>query len=224
MSAFGRAWETVADAADMTEGTALLDVGCGEGGFCAFAAARGVSIHGLDVESEAIARATAAVPAGDFRLGFMESLPWSDGRFALVTGFNAFQYALDPDLALAEAARVTSPGGRLAVCKWGPPAENEFFSFLIALGAAGINAPDLPMRDPVEAALQRAGFEMLASGGVSAPIELGDEGAIEAALERAGALPDIAAGCDPIAEAAPYRQPDGRYRFENGLRYWIMRP
>ena len=42
------------------------------------------------------------MPAGDFRVGLMEELPWEDGSFDVVAGFNAFQYAIDIDLALAE--------------------------------------------------------------------------------------------------------------------------
>ena len=90
------AWEAVADAAGVGDGTSLLDLGCGDGAFCAFAARRGASVHGLDAEPDAIAQAREAVPGGDFRLGLMESLPWAEASFDVVTAFNAVQYALDP--------------------------------------------------------------------------------------------------------------------------------
>ncbi len=227
MSSFRLAWPAIADAAEISEGTALLDLGCGTGGFCAFAARRGAIVHGLDSDADAIAQALGAVPGGDFRLGLMEALPWADGSFDVVTGLNALQYALDPELALAEAGRVTRRTGRIAICKWGPPAENEFFAFLVAVGANGVRGDLLPERDPLEAALRATGLEVLASGDVPAPIEMTDEAALEAALVRAKIEADPhAAGVeiDTIAAAAPYRRGDGTYRFENRLRYWVVRP
>jgi ubiquinone/menaquinone biosynthesis C-methylase UbiE len=115
------AWEAVADAAGVGDGTSLLDLGCGEGAFCAFAAARGALAHGIDVEPDAVACALEAVPGADFRLGLMENLPWADASFDVITAFDSLQYALDPDMALIEASRVLRAGGRIAVCKWGPP-------------------------------------------------------------------------------------------------------
>ena len=99
---FRPAWQAVVDAARIGEETSLLDLGCGNGAFCAFAADRGAIVHGLDAEPDSIAQAIDAVPGGEFRLGMMETLPWSDASFDVVTTFNAMQYALDPELAMAE--------------------------------------------------------------------------------------------------------------------------
>ena len=82
----------------------------------------------------------------------MEQLPWTDGAFDVVTGFNSFQYALDVPAALAEAARVSR--GLLAVCKYGNPRENEFFAFLAALAPARFSLARLPERDDVDRALE----------------------------------------------------------------------
>jgi SAM-dependent methyltransferase len=155
----------------------------------------------------------------------MESLPWPDGTFDVVTGFNAFQYALDIDLALAEACRVLRPGGRLAVSKWGRPQENEFFAFLAALGVHGGALERLPTVDPVDAALDRLGGRELSRGDVPAVIELADAAALVAALESAGAHGG-AGSADAwrrrVAEAAaPYLRPDGRYRFANRIKYRV---
>lgn len=219
------AWEAVAGAAGVGEGTSLLDLGCGDGEFCSFAARRGAIVHGVDVEPDAIAEALQAAPGADLRLGVMESLPWSDASFDVVTSFNALQYALDTEMALIEAARVTRPDGRIAICKWGPPAENEFFAFLISIGAGGVRADRLPVTDPVQEAIRVTRITVIATGDIAAPIEMADEVALEASLARARI--DLDAGTIGTREsvtvaAARYRRADGSYRFENRLRFWIL--
>jgi hypothetical protein len=44
-------------------------------------------------------------------------LPFSDHGFDVVTGFNSFQYAGNPIVALGEARRVTRPGGTVVIVK-----------------------------------------------------------------------------------------------------------
>jgi SAM-dependent methyltransferase len=223
---FRPAWQAVLDAADIGEGTSLLDLGCGSGAFCAFAAVRGATVHGLDAEPDSIAQAMEALPGGEFRLGMMETLPWSDASFDVVVAFNALQYALDPDLAMAEASRVVRIGGRLAVCKWGPPAENQFFAFLAAVGANGVHAQPLVGNDPLQDVIRAANLEVLVTGDVPAAIEMADDGALEESLSRAGIVPEIDASTEAqslIAAAAPYRQADGSYRFDNHLSFWVLR-
>jgi SAM-dependent methyltransferase len=217
----------VADAANVGATTSLLDLGCGDGGFCAFTAQRGATVHGLDVEPDTVARALDQVPAGEFRLGLMEHLPWPDKSFDVVTSFNALQYALDPELALVEACRVVRPGGRIAVCKWGPPAQNEFFVFLASIGANGVHGDRLPLTDPVDDAIRATRMKVLATGDVPAPIEMADADALEDVLSRAGIVADPVAATaetDVVAAAAPYRKADGAYRFANRLCYWILAP
>jgi SAM-dependent methyltransferase len=225
ISPFEPAWRAVADAAGIGEGTSLLDLGCGDGAFCAFATRRGAIVHGLDVEPDAIARALDDLPGSDFRLGLMESLPWPEDSFDVVTGFNAVQYSLDPELAVTEARRVMRSGGRIAICKWGPPAENEFFAFLASLGANGACGDRPRATDPVEDAIRATRIGVLATGDVPFPIEMADSTALGASLSRAGivAYPVAATETEITAAAAPYRRADGTYRFANRLRYWILR-
>ena len=51
------------------------------------------------------------VPEADLRVGDMESLPYDDDTFDLVTGFTSFFFANDMVAALREAGRVAKPGG-----------------------------------------------------------------------------------------------------------------
>jgi SAM-dependent methyltransferase len=212
------AWEAVADAAGVGDGSSLLDLGCGDGAFCAFAAARGAVAHGIDVEPDAVACALEAVPGADFRLGLMENLPWADASFDIVTAFDSLQYALDPEMALIEASRVLHTDGRIAICKWGPPAGNEFFAFLTSIGAGGVRGDLEAVSDPVQDAIRSTRLAVLATGELPAPIEMADDTALESSLTRAG----VAAGPRAIAAAAPWRRDDGAYRFDNRQRYWIL--
>jgi SAM-dependent methyltransferase len=210
------AWQVIADLTGIAPGTAVLDVGCGTGGFCRLAAARGADVHGLDAASEEIAEARRQLPSGDFRVAFMEDLPWRRDSFDVVTGFNAFQYALDIDLALTEALRVARPGGQVAVCKYGRPAENEFFAFLAALDP---RLGHLPEQDPVDAVLDRRGHPVRAAGEVPTAMTLPSADSLAAAVLNAGAR---TVKQEVEAAAAPYRRPDGSYRFESHLKYRIL--
>jgi SAM-dependent methyltransferase len=217
MTGSSAAWHAVAGAAGIGADSALLDVGCGTGAFCALAVTWGVAAHGLDADPDRIEQARRRAPAAEFRVGLMEELPWPDDTFDVVTGFNAFQYAVDVDSALAEARRVARPGGRIAICKWAPPEHNELFALIGELCGHELR----PVADPVDAAVQRIGLATRAAGEVPVAIELRDDAALEAALEAAGALPGDGDG-RLAAAAAPFRQPDGSYRFANRFRYRIL--
>jgi ubiquinone/menaquinone biosynthesis C-methylase UbiE len=199
----------VADALGLRPGMRVLDVGCGNGGFCALAALRGADVSGLDADPAAVARARRLVPRADLRVGFMEILPWKDASFDAVVGINSFQYALDIDLALREATRVVRPGGRLSVCKWGDPEHNELFALVVAAGAARAGA--LRAEDPVEAAMRRLGLSVCDRGNVAVELDVADAATLAATTGAAG-----------VAEQArPFRRPDGSYRFGAELTYVV---
>jgi len=218
------AWTAVADAAGIGAGVSVLDVGCGTGGFCEVAAARGAAVHGLDVTPSAIERARRRVPGGEFHVGLIEQLPWPDDSFDVVAGFNAFQYALDIDAALSEARRASRPGGQLAICKWARPHDNEFFALLIRLGAG--DPASLRASDPVDDAVRRARLAVRYTGDVPVAMEMRDAATLEAALISAGALPAPGGAAERrrvLDSASPYRQRDGSYRFNSSLGYVIAR-
>ncbi len=49
----------------------------------------------------------------DYRLGDMEEIPIGDGEVDLVFFSQSLHHALHPERALAEAARILAPGGRI---------------------------------------------------------------------------------------------------------------
>jgi ubiquinone/menaquinone biosynthesis C-methylase UbiE len=60
-------------------------------------------------------------------------LPLADKTSDLVTGFNSFQYAGNPVVALKEARRVSKPEGRIAIVMWGQPGRMEAAGAVTAL-------------------------------------------------------------------------------------------
>jgi len=98
----------------------LVDIGTGTGRMLAlFGGAAGQAI-GIDRSSEMLrvarARLEAAGFAGsDLRQGDMYALPLRDGSADLVILHQVLHYAQVPAAAIAEAARVLTPGGRLLI-------------------------------------------------------------------------------------------------------------
>ena len=109
------AYEAALDALRVGPSTRLLDAGCGAGMFMRLAADRGADVHGLDASEGLLAHARGRVPGAPLLQGELEQLPYEDASFDIVTGFNSFQYAARPAVALAEAqARRRARGPRVA--------------------------------------------------------------------------------------------------------------
>ena len=93
-------YQAVFDHVGLKGGERYLDAGCGAGLAAQMAAARGAKVFGLDAAENLLAIAQSRVPEGEFHLGELESLPFSDGDFDVVTGFNSFQYAANRERRL----------------------------------------------------------------------------------------------------------------------------
>lgn len=103
----------------------VLDIGTGTGRMIELFAAKAERFVALDnsVEMLRLARAKlaglpdAAVVQGhtEIVLGDFNLLPFDDARFDTVLFHQVLHYAQTPDRAIAEAARVLRPGGRLVV-------------------------------------------------------------------------------------------------------------
>jgi SAM-dependent methyltransferase len=100
-----------------------LDLGCGEGRVTRDLAAAGHEVTGLDPSPTLLAAAREQDPGGTYVEGAAEALPFPDASFALVVAYNALMDVDDMPRAVAEAARVLAPGGRLCACVTHPMAD-----------------------------------------------------------------------------------------------------
>ncbi len=218
-------------------GTALLDVGCGTGGFCRLAADAGADVSGIDAAAASIEIAQERVRVGRFAVGDIQFLPYDDDSFDVVTGFNSFQFAADPVAALVEARRVVKPGGTVHVLVWGREERTELVALLRALRPLLPPAPPdapgpfaLSYPGALEARVERSGLTPTAEGYFEAAFEYPDE----ATLLQAHRSPGIVilaerTSCEvPVTEAiraafAPFRTSSGGYRIETEWRYVTAR-
>lgn len=139
--------EAVLDAVGAAPGVRLLDVGCGPGVVSAVAAGRGCEVVGVDVAASMLTLAQDRVPTAEFRLGSALELPAADATFDAVCGNFVLPHVDDPQVALAEALRVTRPGGTIAFTEWNPVEHRALGVFWDLLAADGMPLPpDAPAR------------------------------------------------------------------------------
>jgi ArsR family transcriptional regulator len=98
----------------------VADLGAGEGAFALLLAQRAKKVIAVDSSARMIevGREQAlrnGVKNIDYRLGDMEEIPIGDGEVDLVFFSQSLHHALHPERALAEAARILGPGGRIVV-------------------------------------------------------------------------------------------------------------
>ena len=98
----------------------VLDIGTGTGRMAELFAPGAASVVALDKSLDMLRVARAKLqhlPAGgvDLVQGDFANLPFAPHRFDTVLLHQVLHFAQDPAAALAEAARVTKPGGRIAI-------------------------------------------------------------------------------------------------------------
>lgn len=109
---------------------ALLDVGTGTGRMVELFAAQASQVTAIDKSPEMLRLARARLqhlPAGkvDLQQGDFTALPFAASQFDTVLFHQVLHYAQEPETVLAEAARVTAPGGRIAVVDFAAHAHEE---------------------------------------------------------------------------------------------------
>lgn len=98
----------------------MVDIGTGTGRMIALVGGRAASVLGIDRSPEMLrlARvklAEAGLGQAELRQGDMYALPLGDGSADLVILHQVLHFAQHPAAAIAESARLLSPGGRLLI-------------------------------------------------------------------------------------------------------------
>lgn len=116
--------ELLAETADLHAGWRVLDVACGNGNATLAAARSGATAVGVDyvpaLLESARERAVAEGLDAEFRAGDAEALPFDEDEFDAVLSVFGAMFAPDHRRTAAEIARVTRPGGRVALASWTP--------------------------------------------------------------------------------------------------------
>jgi 2-polyprenyl-3-methyl-5-hydroxy-6-metoxy-1,4-benzoquinol methylase len=128
---YQRITETIADIHERVverlapmPGERWLDLACGTGAVAERASAAGASVTGLDLAPALIETAKErAAGLGleiEYTVGDVERLPYEEASFAKVSSTCGIMFAPDHEATARELARVTRPGGTIALANWTP--------------------------------------------------------------------------------------------------------
>ena len=221
--------EALLDAAGVSAGTRLLDIGCGTGVVTAAAAQRRAHPVGVDFSSAMLAKARKAHPRLQFDQADAEALPYADQAFDAVVSNFGVHHIPGPGKAIGEAGRVLSPGGRVAFTTWAAPADNIAWRLLFdAIRDHGDpNAAKTPpsggnlgTTDAVLRLLRDAGFADARAEPIRREWHIADPRDLLAALARGTVRTAALIAAQPVAArpaieaavaraAAPYRTANG---------------
>ena len=128
---YQRITETITDVHDLVAdrlapelGDRWLDLACGTGAMAERASAAGARVTGVDLAPTLIEHARErAAERGlsiDYVVGDVEQLDFPDASFDKVSSTCGIMFTPDHQASAAELARVTAPGGRIALANWTP--------------------------------------------------------------------------------------------------------
>ena len=161
------------DAAAITAGEHVLDIGCGCGQTTRDAARAGASALGVDLSVPMLARArdrarSEGVANATFERADAQVHPFSEASFDVVISRFGVMFFADRAAAFSNIARAMRPGARLAMVAWQAFEKNEWLVAIRSALAAGRTFPDPPVGAPgpfgladaeaVRAMLADAGF------------------------------------------------------------------
>jgi SAM-dependent methyltransferase len=95
------------------ENARILDVGCGLGAYVEKFRVFSGDVHGVDVDPDKVAKASLSLP--NIRVSPAEKLPFADGTFDVVFLNEVIEHVESDRDAVAEAVRVTAPGGHVVI-------------------------------------------------------------------------------------------------------------
>lgn len=232
-------YEAVYERLEVGPATSVLGLGCRSGLALLLAAGRGAEVVGLEPEAElrSLAQDRSLRVMSDV---YRELAP--DGgagaqppAHSLVTAFEHLSCTADPLALVRDAARLTLPGGHVALATWGPPERCESAAVLrVARRLADPlrRAPYAPfaLSEPgaVERMVARAGLRLGGGGRVLCPFAYPDLQSAVRGLLSMGVF-DAAADYSGLRQVEkevvealhPYRRGDGSVRMLNVFRYTL---
>jgi ubiquinone/menaquinone biosynthesis C-methylase UbiE len=140
-------------------GRRVLDVGCGTGRLCAALAEKGIArAWGVDAEPKMVAAAREQVPKiVGLKEGRAEALPFRGGWFDRVVYWLVVHH-VDRERAFAEAARVLTHDGKLAIVTFDPAEFHRHWLVSYFPAIERIDKERFPTPAQLETELLRAGF------------------------------------------------------------------
>lgn len=96
-------------------GSAVLDVGCGDGGYLLKKKAEGCRCWGVDISEAALARLRRRDPSIATHCGDIRSASFDADFFDLITFSHVLEHVRDPIAVLAEACRILKPEGYVRI-------------------------------------------------------------------------------------------------------------
>jgi len=116
--------ETLAEAADIRAGEAVLDVAAGNGNATLAAARRYARVTSTDYVPALLDKGRARAVAEGLEVAFQvadaEALPFADASFDAVLSTFGVMFTPEHARAAAELLRVVRPGGRIGLANWTP--------------------------------------------------------------------------------------------------------
>jgi len=223
MTGFGDSTERHVDELERSvplPGRAVLDVGCGGGGFLRALARRGATVAGVEIDEGQLARARASgLDESCLHVGRAEALPFADASFDVVCCIFTLHHfpAEVQGQAFAEAARVLRPGGALFIVEPTP--------------AGALTEVLKPIEDETDV---RTGSIALLRDGATPGLARRSEVAYEVArrFDRAEDLMRMAVDVDPLRAARvsdPAIHAEVQARFARhaepaGDTFWLRQP
>lgn len=123
-------------------GVRVLDAASGSGNLTIPAARTGAVVTGIDLVGNLVVAAAQWASRDGVSItldtGNVEELPYEDAQFDVVMSMFGVMFASRPDRVVAELARVTKPGGQVALANW---TRAGFVGRMLALHAAVVPPP-----------------------------------------------------------------------------------
>ncbi|MFI9275350.1 class I SAM-dependent methyltransferase [Kitasatospora sp. NPDC052896] len=224
-------YEAVYQRLEVGPATSVLGLGCRSGLSLLLAAAHGAQVAGLEAEDElrALARGRRLRVLADGR----DEPDVPRTAHSLVTVFEQLHHTADPCRLVADAARLTLPGGHVVLAGWGPAERCESAAVLeLARRRSGPCPPRDPFAPSAPGVLERllagAGLRPAGSGRVNCPFAYPDlDSAVRGLLstglyDRAVAYSGEVPVAKELIEALhPFTAPDGSVRMANVFRYVV---